>query len=154
MKLGVIPLFIRGVTLVELMTVVAIVAILASVSYPAYNSYVLQSRRSIAINHLLKAQSWLEQQQSITGAYPTTLSAYATLLGVPLNGDGSVTVPETYYLLYYSPAVPYALSANGNPATTQIQDTACYVFLVYGTGYRVVYNSSWVAVSPMNQCWN
>ena len=46
----------RGFTLLELMVVVAVIAILASIAYPSYQNFVMQSRRSDAIEGLLSAQ--------------------------------------------------------------------------------------------------
>lgn len=68
----------RGFTLIELMIVVAVVAILAAIAYPSYAEYVRRGYRADARAGLLQANQWLEQANTATGSYPTTLPAVLT----------------------------------------------------------------------------
>ena len=59
----------KGMTLIELMIVVAIIGILSSIAYPAYQSYVQNSRRVVAEGNLLELAQWLERNYTTTGTY-------------------------------------------------------------------------------------
>lgn len=58
-----------GFTLVEMMITVAIIGILASIAYPAYNEYVLKSRRAAAQADLTELSQWLERQFTANMSY-------------------------------------------------------------------------------------
>lgn len=59
----------QGVTLIEVMIVVAIVGILAAVAIPAYNDYIIRSRRSDAFTALETVRAAQEMYRSEKGFY-------------------------------------------------------------------------------------
>ncbi|KAA3650045.1 MAG: prepilin-type N-terminal cleavage/methylation domain-containing protein [Proteobacteria bacterium] len=71
-----------GFTLVELMIVVAIVAILAAIAIPAYQQYVIDSRRGAAKACLAELAQWMERYNSTNFRYTTAVGS-ATAPAVP-----------------------------------------------------------------------
>jgi type IV pilus assembly protein PilE len=106
----------HGFTLIELMIVVAIIAILSAIAYPAYNKYVLRSRRS-------DAYAALNQDQAIMERCYAQYFSYA-----PTGGQSCPTIaansPEGYYSVTVAPTVStYTLTATA--IGPQAQDTGC-----------------------------
>lgn len=64
--------FQKGFTLIELMISVGVVAILAAIAYPAYNDYVIKSRRADAKRGLVTAAQFLERRYSTQNTYTTS----------------------------------------------------------------------------------
>lgn len=58
-----------GFTLIELMIVVAIIAILASIAYPAYDRFVVKSRRAAASGCLMEVAQHAERYQTTKMSY-------------------------------------------------------------------------------------
>lgn len=59
----------QGFSLVELMISVAIMGILASIAYPAYNRYVIESRRVDAQRAMVEYMQSLERHFTGSGSY-------------------------------------------------------------------------------------
>lgn len=59
----------EGFSLVELMISVAIMGILASIAYPAYNRYVIESRRVDAQRAMVEYMQSLERHFTANGSY-------------------------------------------------------------------------------------
>lgn len=125
----------RGFTLLELMVTVAIVAILATIAYPSYQSFVLRSHRSEAIQGLLSAQLRQEEWRVKNGSYTHAM----TDIGNPTS---------TYYSFSASASssgVPtYTLTASA--AGSQLNDTDCLTFTINNTDTKG-------STSGAN-CWN
>lgn len=68
-----------GFTLLELMIVVAIIGILSAIAFPAYNSYLVKSKRAAAESHLMALAQAESQWMADSRSYTATVSD----LGVP-----------------------------------------------------------------------
>ncbi len=75
--------FQKGFTLIELMISLGIVAILAAIAYPAYNDYVIKSRRADAKRGLVTAAQFLERNFSTQNTYATSTTASAATFSLP-----------------------------------------------------------------------
>ena len=105
-----------GFTLIELMIVVAIIAILTAIAYPAYNKYVLRSRRSDAYAALNQWQAVMERCYAQYFSYaPTT----ATCPAVP------TTSPERYYSVVASKVTATTYTLTATAVGAQAADTGC-----------------------------
>ena len=105
-----------GFTLIELMIVVAIIAILTAIAYPAYNKYVLRSRRSDAYAALNQGQAVMERCYAQYFSYaPTT----ATCPAVP------TTSPEGYYSVVASKVTATTYTLTATAVGAQAADTGC-----------------------------
>ena len=105
-----------GFTLIELMIVVAIIAILTAIAYPAYNKYVLRSRRSDAYAALNQGQTVMERCYAQYFSYaPTT----ATCPAVP------ATSPEGYYSVVASKVTATTYTLTATAVGAQAADTGC-----------------------------
>lgn len=93
----------RGFTLIELMITVAVVAILAAIAIPAYQQYVMKSRRTAAKTAILELASREERYYTTHNTYSATAAdlGYAAL---PADVPDSAT---PYYRLN-------VVTANGN----------------------------------------
>lgn len=134
----------RGFTLLELMVVVAVVAILATVAYPSYQRFMMQSRRSDAIQGLLSAQLQQEEYRVRTGTYAG-------------NGQGSlIGLTNTSY---YNFAVVSAAGASGVPTYSltatavgsQLNDTNCRTLSINNADLKTSSSSTGTASTG---CWN
>lgn len=104
--------------MIELIVVISIIAILAVVGYPSYETFLMESRRSDAINALRSNQLVIEEYIQLNGATPS--AGAVTLL---------TTSPEGFYTIAYSQvdADSYTLTATAVNSTSQSNDTGCTV---------------------------
>jgi type IV pilus assembly protein PilE len=64
----------KGFSLIELMIVVAVIGILAAVAYPAYQDYVIRSKRGDAMNSLASVRIAQEKYRANNSAFASALS--------------------------------------------------------------------------------
>jgi type IV pilus assembly protein PilE len=107
-----------GFTLIELMVVVVIVAILAGIAYPSYREYVIQSRRSDAMNAITRTANQLEKfysycntyTTSVAGGWPATCPPAGAGTGLGLN---SLSTDQHYEITIAAGALTGACSGVG-----------------------------------------
>ena len=99
-----------GFSLVELMVTVAIVGILTAIAMPAYQSYILKSHRSAAVNGLLDAASREARYYTINNSYTTSMTA----LGYTADPMPVGTSTSTYFNISVSSVTA---------ASTSVQNT-------------------------------
>lgn len=87
-----------GITLIELMIVVAVVGILMSVAYPAYQGFVLESRRADGQIALTRAANLQERFFASNNSYSNTI-----------NDIGGNVSPDGFYQI--------SVVASGSAAT-------------------------------------
>ena len=132
--------FVQGFTLIELVIVIAIVAVLLGIAYPAYDQWVIKSRRADGKALLLLAAQ--RQQQ-----FFTSNNSYTAKIG-----DGGLQVGTTsaegYYTLSVSAdATTYLLTATR--VSPQTADTKCGDLTINHLGVKGNLNASEAA----EKCW-
>ncbi len=110
-----------GITLIELVVVLSIIAILAAIGVPSYQTYLIESRRTDAINALQHNQLLVENYIQKNGVTPS--SSQVTLLSVS---------PERFYNLTYDQVdtANYKIVATADSGKSQHNDTGCTVISV------------------------
>ena len=139
----------QGFTLVELMVVVAIVGILATVALPAYQSYVLKSHRTAAINAILDLASREARYYTTNNAYTGSLVTLGYSADPMPVTSGSST---TYYNLSVASVtaatttVPAAFSLQVAPTGNQVNDT-CGTYTYTDLGQKGISSGT------LSDCW-
>jgi type IV pilus assembly protein PilE len=142
----------RGVTLLELMTVVVIVGILASIAIPSYRQYLLRSQRADATAALLRLASAQEKFYLQNNRY----AVGADVSNAPPAGLGITGTQHGYYALAVAspsgnPAVDYLATATVIAGGAQAEDDDCDQFTINETGRRGAVNSS--SAVNTEKCW-
>jgi type IV pilus assembly protein PilE len=126
--------YLRGVTLVELMTVVVVLGILAAIAVPSYRRYLLRSQRTDAKTALLQVQTAQEKFYLQANAYTDALK------GNPPDGLGLNDVSSNGF---YAIAVTlgadnqsYTATATAIAGKGQSDDTSCTQFSITDAGVR------------------
>lgn len=117
----------NGFTLIELMIVVVVIAILVAIAYPAYSSFLRESRRaqvkSLLLDFSLREERWRAEHPS----YATTaeLGVAAAIAAHPSARYYSVTITNVT-------AFDYVLTATaiGDQAADKQSGTSCTPLIV------------------------
>lgn len=106
----------QGLSLIELLVVITIIAVLATIGYPSYQTYLIESRRSDAINTLLENQLTIEKYMQQFGVTP---AANAVTL--------ATTSEQGLYDISYTKVDDdsYKLVATAVSGRSQANDTDC-----------------------------
>ena len=106
-----------GLTLIELIVAMTIISLLAVLGIPSYQTYMIESRRSDAINTLLANQLLVENYLYENGETPANAAA-ASL---------ATQSPAEYYTLSYVQVSDqrYRLVATAVNGKSQQNDTGC-----------------------------
>jgi len=122
----------KGFSLIELMIVVAVIGILAAVAYPAYQDYVIRSKRGDAMNALAAVRIAQEKYRANNVSFASDSS---NISGV----DYSVS-PDGYWDVEMVSADSSTFSVKATNKSPHV-DGDCSPFLVdrngasYATGY-------------------
>ncbi|MGY5452298.1 type IV pilin protein [Agarivorans sp. MS3-6] len=138
----------RGVTLIELMIAVAIVAILAAVGYPAYTSFVVESRRAEAKKELSTLAVLQEQYYADNAEYSASLAD----LGLAGAGASSYNTESAYYsVTLTASAAAGTFSAKATAIGSQLSsDTDCKSFSINEEGAKSAVSSTGTSSTD---CW-
>jgi len=121
----------NGFTLVEMMIVVAIIGILASIAYPAYQQYLLSSRRAQAQSEMLRIQLGQEKWRANNNSYTSTLS----------ETGFTETNPFYDYSITGTSAFGYTIKAAAK--STQTNDTGCTTLTLDQSGGKGSASACW-----------
>jgi len=139
----------RGFTLIEIMIVVVIIGVLSAIALPAYQSYIMKSRRADAKNAVLDMASRQERFFSINNNYSSTAADLGySALPLDVNSGGA-----SYYSLSVTTSTgPSGFVAKATPTGTQQKDSDCYTFQVDQTGVQSNLKSDGSQITSAN-CW-
>jgi len=131
----------RGYTLLEMMVVVAIVGILLAVSLPAYQSYMENSRRSVAGACLVELSQFMERVYTTSMAYNLNNGA-ATVLP---SSECQVSLAGHYGFGLQTTATTFVLTAT--PTST----SSCGALTINQAGQRSANGDS--SAAAIKKCW-
>jgi type IV pilus assembly protein PilE len=139
----------RGVTLMELLTVIVVIGILGAIAIPSYRNYLLRAQRTDATAALLRIAAAQEKFYLQNNTYTTVLGSS----GLNLSTTTPPTSERGWYVLNIPTASAAAYTATATaPATSpQFKDTDCRIFTVMDTGQRDATNAA--GTSNMAACW-
>ena len=132
----------KGFTLIELMIVVAIVAILAAIAIPSYQSYVLRSHRTIAVNALMDLASREARYYTTNNTYVASMLT----LGYAADPMPVPTAANPYYNIAVSAANATSFTLTATPTGSQANDT-CGNFTYTDLGVKGV------SAGTVSDCW-
>ena len=132
-------MYMRGITLIELMVVVVIVGILAAVAYPNYQEFTARAKRNEARAALLRLATNQERFYINNNTFTDNL----TSLGF---GETPTAITETgYYRVQVTSATPSDFTATATYLHGGNEATKCLTFTIDGSGVQ--------SSSPEDDCW-
>lgn len=130
---------VRGVTLIELLTVIVIIGILTTIAVPTYRNYMLRAQRTEATATLLRVQAAQEKFFVQNNVYTDNLAA------APPNGLGIPAVTASGYYDLQATLLEegsgYQLTARPRPGGGQRDDHKCAEFSVDHNGLKSAHDS-------------
>ena len=130
------------------MIVVAIVGILAAVALPSYNSYILKSRRTEAVNGLLETASREARFYTINNTYTASM----TSLGFGADPNPLPSATNRYYDVSVA-AVPAATASAPASFTLQAVPQGNQAADTCGTFTYTDLGQKGVSASTVTSCW-
>lgn len=136
----------RGMTLIELMIAVAIVAIIGAVAMPAYNSYVVRTKRAAASACLMQQTQFMERVYATNMRYDQNNGVATALPGgqcqTDLNNIYTISFPtgQPTSTTFTVQAVPQGTQAS--------RDTKCATLTINQANAKGISGSGSVA-----DCW-
>jgi len=130
---------IQGFTIIEILIVVVIIGILSAIALPAYNDYVVKSRRSDALSALSDIRQQQEKFRNTCPSYAASMSASCSVGGTTISFSPNSTSPDGYYVMSVaSHATGYLITASATGV--QLNDTECPTIEMNGAGSVVPSN--------------
>ncbi|MEK7989442.1 MAG: type IV pilin protein [Thiotrichaceae bacterium] len=153
----------KGFTLIELMIAVAIMGILITIAVPAYNGYLVKSRRADAKTSLLTIAQLQETYFADNNAYADKEgNGPLSKLRVERQGfllvDGVYQSKDGYYKLDFEKLTPTYFVARATPLDLQRKgeeglEKYCYIFLLDSRGIKTISGTSSNTANAQS-CWN
>ena len=129
-------MFVRGVTLLEILVVVLVVGIIASLALPAYRQHLLRVHRTEATTTLYEISSAEERFHLRHGRFTADLSA-APPDGLGL-ASGATSPHYAFAVVVADDGQSYIASATPTREAVQNADGECLVFSLDHRGRRAV----------------
>jgi type IV pilus assembly protein PilE len=132
----------RGFSLIELLITIAIIGVLSALAYPAYDNYIMKSRRTEAKTTLMEMAQKQEDFRADTNAYTGDTVKLQMSWG-----------DKTYYGFSITDASKskYTLKAVPKEGSMQLNDKTCAEFSLTHTGERTAKNAD--GVETTKDCW-
>lgn len=121
--------YMRGITLMELMIVVVIVGILTAIAFPNYRNFVMRAKRSEAKAALLKAATNQEKFYLQNQIFSDSLAELG--FSAPFKTDSGA-----YQLSVSSPASASDFTVTATYTGTDDESAKCPTFTIDGRGNR------------------
>jgi type IV pilus assembly protein PilE len=141
----------RGITLIELLTVIVILSLLMSIAVPTYRRYLIRSQRSEAKIALLQLQTAQEKYYAQYNRYTNSVTGKSTAT-TPGLGLPGVTETGKYEITVTDVGVggqTYTATAKPRAGGGQTDDKDCGSFTIDERGKRG--NST--GASHVQNCW-